>query len=205
MLAVLFGVVTSFHHPSRLSPARAFNLRLKLSSSYTEAVSAAEEASAKFGPSSDEAKAAWEAVEDLNDNVDQVAAGKAADPQAVAEKLAELQQLVVSSKPTIEALKVELSKIAGAKLFDSNVPMSDASADVEDLTREAEAATAKFGAGSPEAKAAWEAVEEMNDSTNVKVASIPGLDDECITETMEKCLAFEAAMASLETSIANLN
>mmetsp|Transcript_23263 Transcript_23263/g.72867 ORF Transcript_23263/g.72867 Transcript_23263/m.72867 type:complete len:210 (+) Transcript_23263:40-669(+) len=202
VVAAVVGVCWTFQHGA--APQRG-TTRVWLASGYAEAVSAAEAASQKFGPTSQEAKAAWEAVSDLDDNDDQATAGIAADPAAVAAKLAELQELVSSSKPTLSALKVELSKIAGAKLFDEAAPVADASADVEALTKAAEAATAEFGASSPEAKSAWEAVEEMNDSTNVKVATIPGLDDECLTETIEKCVAFEAAMDSLETSIANLN
>lgn len=199
--ALACGVAVSFQ--ASLSPAR---ISVALSSSaYKEAVKNAEELSAKFGPSSTEAKAAWEAVEDLNDNADQASAGVVADPEAVAAKLAELSSLMTTSKPQVEAIKVELGKIAGAKLFDASASVADSSADVARLTAEAEKATADFGAESPEAKAAWEAVEDMNDSTNTKVASIPGLDEACLTETIEKCLEFEEAMASLEKSIANLN
>jgi len=199
-LAVALGVSSSFHV---VVPPPRHSMRLQ-ATGYSEAVSAAEKASKEFGAESDEAKTAWEAVADLDDKDDQDAAG-VVDEAAVAAKLAELAELVSSSKPAIEGFKVELSKIAGAKLFDSSTPVADASADVSALTKAAEAASAEFGADSAEAKAAWEAVEEMNDSTNTKVASIPGLDDECLTETIEKCVAFEEAMASLETSISNLN
>lgn len=186
------------HRPLTMRTTQVF------STSYDEAVSAAEAASKEFGPSSDEAKAAWETVEDMNDNTDQAAAGTV-DPEKVAAKLAELEELVSSSKPALESFKVELSKIAGAPLFDTSPSVSDSSPDVSELTKAAEAASKEFGADSQEAKMAWEAVEEMNDSNNPSIASIPGLDDECLTETIEKCLAFEEAMASLQTSISNLN
>mmetsp|Transcript_23264 Transcript_23264/g.72871 ORF Transcript_23264/g.72871 Transcript_23264/m.72871 type:complete len:192 (+) Transcript_23264:40-615(+) len=135
VVAAVVGVCWTFQHGA--APQRG-TTRVWLASGYAEAVSAAEAASQKFGPTSQEAKAAWEAVSDLDDNDDQATAGIAADPAAVAAKLAELQELVSSSKPTLSALKVELSKIAGAKLFDEAAPVADASADVEALTKAAE-------------------------------------------------------------------
>jgi len=120
-------------------------------------------------------------------------------------QIAELQQLIASSKPALETMKAQLSTLAAAPLA-GLAPAATAETkggvDVEALTAAAEKATADFGAESPEAKMAWEAVEDMYDSANAATASAPGLDEACLTDAVEKCAAFETAMAALEESIA---
>jgi len=64
---------------------------------------------------------------------------------------------------------------------------------------EAEEATSKFGVTSPEARLAWEAVEEVEQMTSSIIAEIPKpLDEECDVELDEaKCRDFEQKMDRL--------
>ena len=66
----------------------------------------------------------------------------------------------------------------------------------------AEKASSEFGPTSSEAKAAWAVVEEINDSLDAPAAALPGLDQDCVVAALEKCREFDAAMASLEKSLA---
>mmetsp|Transcript_20465 Transcript_20465/g.64367 ORF Transcript_20465/g.64367 Transcript_20465/m.64367 type:complete len:295 (+) Transcript_20465:380-1264(+) len=68
----------------------------------------------------------------------------------------------------------------------------------------AEAAAAEFGSTSSEAKTAWAVVEEINDSLDAPAAALPGLDQDCVVAALAKCREFDAAMASLEDALANV-
>ena len=63
-------------------------------------------------------------------------------------------------------------------------------------------ASSEFGPTASEAKAAWAVVEEINDSLDAPAAALPGLDQDCVVAALEKCREFDAAMASLEKSLA---
>ena len=43
---------------------------------------------------------------------------------------------------------------------------------------------------------------EINDSLDAPAAALPGLDQDCVVAALEKCREFDAAMASLEKSLA---
>jgi len=119
-----------------------------------------------------------------------------------ASQLAELQVLMAQYKPIAEKIKFKIAPLAGqglAALAGAAVPESAAAKAATGL---AEAAAKKFGASSVEAKAAWEVVAEINDAADASLASQPALDESCVADAMEKCVAFEAAMASLEAAMA---
>ena len=66
---------------------------------------------------------------------------------------------------------------------------------------DAEAASAKHGKDSAEARAAWDIVSEIEANAGPSEASYAGLDEECLLETMQLCETFDAALDSLQKSI----
>ena len=181
---------------------------------YDELVAAAESASKEFGKESPEAKSAWEAVEEYNDGENVAVASKppldeACDASDSAEcanyedQMKQFSEIISGAKPALGEIKVQLETMKSIDL--STLVSSSATetntVDVEAATAAAEAASKEFGADSPEAKSAWEAVEDLNDAMNPTTASVPALDQACITDAVEKCIAFEDAMATLEKAV----
>ena len=222
LLFSLASVVSSFsplslapmrlgrHHQRQSAVVEALGRQQALyASTYDEAVAAAEKASSEFGKESVEAKSAWEAVEEMNDASSVAVATKpgldeacdTADDAACLkyeEQMKEFQELIAKAKPTLGGIKEQLVTMKSVSLSSFNAaPTETNTANVEAATAKAEAASKEFGSDSPEAKAAWEAVEEMNDSMNSRTATMPTLDEECLTDALEKCAAFEDAMAAL--------
>ncbi len=72
--------------------------------------------------------------------------------------------------------------------------------DAAELIKEAEAAAAKFGKDSPEARVAWDSVEEIQGSDN-SAATKPGLDQECLLDESEGCLEYERKIEELKMLI----
>jgi hypothetical protein len=71
-----------------------------------------------------------------------------------------------------------------------------------DLIKEATQLSKEFGPTSPEARLAWEAVEEVNASDN-SAATMGSLDDECEVENItEECLEYGEALGDLQDLIA---
>lgn len=96
-------------------------------------------------------------------------------------------------------------------VFSSTFPMENeedstvavvAKADATDLIEEATRISKEFGPTSPEARLAWEAVEEVNASDN-SVASMGNLNDECEVENVsQECLEYSQALDELQDLIA---
>mmetsp|Transcript_33225 Transcript_33225/g.61185 ORF Transcript_33225/g.61185 Transcript_33225/m.61185 type:complete len:153 (-) Transcript_33225:471-929(-) len=109
-----------------------FNARVDSS----EAVKAAMEASEKFGKTSPEARAAWDIVEEL-DASDNSAATKPAG-EAI---------------PAVTPIEIK-EKDASATIASESMSVQDAIAEAKKITEEK-------GISSPEARVAWETVEEI--------------------------------------------
>mmetsp|Transcript_21048 Transcript_21048/g.27291 ORF Transcript_21048/g.27291 Transcript_21048/m.27291 type:complete len:214 (-) Transcript_21048:240-881(-) len=208
IVALLPVAVVGFIQNLGVVPVRPNTL---LRASYDELVRVAEEASSKFGKDSSEAKSAWEAVEEMNAGDSNAVASKPGldvecdtfDSAACEEynkNVEELAKIIAASKPQLETMKIQIEKIKSAPLLSATSTETN-NADVEAATAAAEKATAEFGADSPEAKSAWETVEEIYDSKNPAIASVPSLDAECVTDALEKCQEFATAMSALEESL----
>jgi hypothetical protein len=134
----------------------------------------------------------------------QCEAGDAAACLEYDAQMAELAKSIAKGRKTTGAVKsglsavkdVSLAAFAGAK-SGAGGKTSPAYAAAK---AEAEAAAAKHGADSAEARTAWDIVEEIESSNN-SAATMAGLDEECLLETMELCEQFDAALDSLQKSI----
>lgn len=85
---------------------------------------------------------------------------------------------------------------------DSGTTMVANKADATSLINEATRLSKDFGPASPEARLAWEAVEEVNASDN-SAATMGSLDTECeIEQVSEDCLEYGQALEDLQELIA---
>lgn len=106
------------------------------------------------------------------------------------EKLDELSQLVNQQKPQVEKMRGLATELQKIKLAVApSQPASD-SPELRAALKEAQEASKKYGPTSPEAKSAWEDVEEIA-SSGVNNALGGMLDDECLVEAMEACEALD--------------
>ena len=166
-----------------------------------------------FSVGSPEARAAWAAVEEI-EGADNSAATKpsladecdALNPskecREYANSMAELEAILASSKAKSDSIKVQVSKFAQTPLPSSSSSSPAETPGAAAAVAAAEKASSEFGPTSSEAKAAWAVVEEINDSLDAPAAALPGLDQDCVVAALEKCREFDAAMASLEKSLA---
>jgi len=83
----------------------------------------------------------------------------------------------------LQAMEIAEPRKASTELA-SNLP------EMKKAIEEAQAATDKHGITSPEAKIAWETVEEIAASNNSE-ASLGTLEDECLIESKQACDAME--------------
>ena len=116
--------------------------------------------------------------------------------------MAELEAILASSKAKSDSIKVPVSKFAQTPLPSSSSASPAETPGAAAAVAAAEKASSEFGPTSSEAKAAWAVVEEINDSLDAPAAALPGLDQDCVVAALEKCREFDAAMASLEKSLA---
>lgn len=166
-----------------------------------------------FSVGSPEARAAWAAVEEI-EGADNSAATKpslaeecdALNPskecREYANSMAELEAILASSKAKSDSIKVQVSKFAQTPLPSASSSSPAETPGAAAAVAAAEKASSEFGPTSSEAKAAWAVVEEINDSLDAPAAALPGLDQDCVVAALEKCREFDAAMASLEKSLA---
>mmetsp|Transcript_17033 Transcript_17033/g.21546 ORF Transcript_17033/g.21546 Transcript_17033/m.21546 type:complete len:220 (+) Transcript_17033:90-749(+) len=165
-----------------------------------EAIKAALEASKAHGPTSKEARVAWDIVEEINASDNSAAfTGGVVDAETSAEydeKVLALSKILEEQKEQIESVKDLASKIRAIKLTKPESSPQPVSAAMEKALAEARDLTEKFGATSTEAKLAWETVEDIaqNDSSE---AMKNDLTDECLIETIEACEAIEELQRAL--------
>uniref|UniRef100_A0A6V2QHI9 Uncharacterized protein n=1 Tax=Heterosigma akashiwo TaxID=2829 RepID=A0A6V2QHI9_HETAK len=185
------------------------------------------EATKKFGATSPEARLAWEAVEEMNAAARPAnAMKKNLDVECDVSDGGEVCKEFNMHMERLAELTAEGSATAAASLANKNkelfaenrlimkelgelklglVPTARVelqSATVEDAIFKAEAAaleaTKKYGATSPEARLAWETVEEMNASARPANAMLKNLDVECdLSNGGEECKEFNMNMEKL--------
>ncbi|GMI32781.1 hypothetical protein TeGR_g3036 [Tetraparma gracilis] len=170
-------------------------------------------AEAAFGKGAPEAVLAWSEVEDVAASArapDMSAQSEECDIESEAcvdyhEKVAELEKLIKSQTGAFERMKKlagEVYAVPRAVKMVAATPSSGtkftpfAATVLETSIKEAKAATAKFGATSPEAAIAWEDVEELSSSSNAAAVQ-PALGDECLLELQEACEAMEELQAKI--------
>mmetsp|Transcript_14205 Transcript_14205/g.20948 ORF Transcript_14205/g.20948 Transcript_14205/m.20948 type:complete len:221 (+) Transcript_14205:135-797(+) len=169
----------------------------------SEAVKAALEASKTHGPTSPEARVAWDIVEemDASDNSNAYSGGEStkrisANAKEYTEKVAELAALLEEQRAKVERVKSLAQEIQAVKISKpSSSPSADSPALREALAA-AKSASEEHGSDSKEAALAWEAVEEIASSDSSE-AMKGTLDDECLVETIDAC----EALAELERAI----
>lgn len=213
-LLALVGVSTTTHAfmPTTIIGRQTTSIVLQSARpDATEAVKKAQEASEKYGPSSPEARLAWEVVEemDASDN-SEASKGSLADECEVSEtvskacmdyesKISEIKSLLGNfEKSKFEQMKALADEVAGVKLSQITKPKdmeTTASPQqqkaVQDALAQAKAMTDKHGIDSPEARVAWETVEELA-AAGLQNAVGGTLDEECdVNAAMEACLALE--------------
>mmetsp|Transcript_23715 Transcript_23715/g.43046 ORF Transcript_23715/g.43046 Transcript_23715/m.43046 type:complete len:235 (-) Transcript_23715:241-945(-) len=180
-------------------------------------VEAALEASHKYGPTSPEARIAWEAVEemDASDNSASYEGGVSneecmvEDSKACADyqdKLIELAAIIEAGvqprgwlKKRImedremnkERIKTLVEEIQAIRIASPDVKAGADSPAMREALKAAREATEEFGASSKEATLAWEAVEEIGAARNYENAMGASLEDECLIEKIEACEGIE--------------
>lgn len=170
----------------------------------SSAVQAALQASKQYGATSPEARVAWDAVEEMRANDDSPATqGSLADECDIDEdkvsaacleygsKIEELNKLLADQVPHLNNVKTLADDLQKIKLIvTKNQPAPD-SPQVRAALEHAKAMSAEHGTTSPEAKVAWDSLEEIA-SSGLSNAMGAGLDQECLVESaMEACLALE--------------
>lgn len=181
----------------------------------TCAIKEAVQAGKTFGPTSQEAKLAWEVVEEIAEsdisaaytggvNVEECEVTEIFDPACVdyGRNLEEMKQLMTNAKTEFIAVGKNLSnEIRPIKV--TNPPAVTAQKDSPELRSalaNAQLVTEQSGATSPAAKLAWEALEEQasNDEKNDALGGL--MTDECLVEAMEACEAIEELNRAINLS-----
>lgn len=167
----------------------------------SDAIQEALEASRKFGPTSKEARVAWDIVEEINAS-DNSAAYSSKDHDALSdpsqnkekyEKFLELKKLAEMQKDHIESVRHVTTQIRAIKLAPPTSTKEHLHNPILDQAlTEAKAMTSQHGVSSSEAKLAWEAVENIasDDLTEAMKGAIDA-DDECLIEMIEACEALD--------------
>lgn len=170
----------------------------------SEAIRNALETAKKYGSASQEARVAWEAVEEMDssDNSNAYKGGvseeeclmtesESAACEEYGEKMAQLSSILEEQKSSIEKVKSLAEEIQAVKLKAPGIitPSPD-TPEMRAALNEANRITKEKGLDSNEAKLAWEAVEEVAESDLSEVAQ-GSLEDECLIETIEACQAME--------------
>lgn len=116
-------------------------------------------------------------------------------------KMAELAKAIAKGRTTSAAVRINIEAAKDVNLADfSSVQMSLTSPAYLTAKADAEAAVFKHGINSAEARTAWDIVEEIQASDNSATVK-PGLDEECLLETMALCEKFDEALDALQKSI----
>lgn len=162
------------------------------------AVQAALEASKKFGPTSPEARVAWDEVEELsaarshaNDDVE-IKTVKSAELKAYLEEFSASEE-IKTKLATMKALAEEIQAIK-MKNPSSGKEKPVSSIAVQNALKKAKQAREQFGDNSPEAKLAWETLEEIASEASHKkeLEEAINYEEECYVDSaMEVCKAIE--------------
>ena len=113
------------------------------------------------------------------------------------ENLDKLSALMGENKPFIEQMKGVASELQRIKLAASPKPVAKDSPELRAAVAEAKAISDEKGATSPEARVAWDTVEEIAAAGNAPAMGGMLLEDECLVEAMEACEALEVLNEAL--------
>mmetsp|Transcript_8239 Transcript_8239/g.10139 ORF Transcript_8239/g.10139 Transcript_8239/m.10139 type:complete len:222 (+) Transcript_8239:70-735(+) len=176
--------------------------RLNAKVDSSKAIEEALAASKKYGAASQEARVAWDIVEEM-DAADNSASfkggvsdeecltdGSSMDCEEYENKLSSLAALLEENKAKIEQVKSLASEIQAVKLVQPSASTGEDSSALRAALAEAKEAAEKNGADSTEAKLAWETVEEIA-ASGTGEASQADLYDECLVEALEACEALD--------------
>ena len=97
----------------------------------------------------------------------------------------------------VQQVKSLAQDIKAMKMSSPESKKSPSSTQMTVALAEAKAFTEEHGIDSPQARTAWETVEEIA-SSDTNEATKPTLDDECLIETIEAC----EALTELERALA---
>mmetsp|Transcript_26545 Transcript_26545/g.30371 ORF Transcript_26545/g.30371 Transcript_26545/m.30371 type:complete len:226 (+) Transcript_26545:186-863(+) len=203
LLFTIFATSQAFIQPSP-SFSRLTSLNLERGDS-SNAVQAALEASRLHGATSKEASVAWDIVEEIRASNNSAAyessshdvLADSSKNKEMYEKFLELQKLGELQKSHIESVKHVTDEIRSIKLtgpLHSSVRVKERLDNpiLYHALTEAKSMTEQHGVTSPQAKLAWEAVENIasHDSSEVMKGA---LDDgeECLVEMIQACEAME--------------
>lgn len=109
------------------------------------------------------------------------------------EKLDQLAELIKKQKPFVEQMKGLASEMKQMKLAEASTTKKTAAKDSPELraaVKEAKETAEKYGATSPEARVAWDNVEEIAAAGNANAMG-GTLIDECLVEASEACDALD--------------
>jgi len=177
----------------------------------------AEAALAQHGVASNEARLAWEVVDDVEMGMSSIASlvPKPLDEECDVEldeakcrdfeaKMNRLEELAASAKAVNYQIKYEILKLQQWKaVTGAPSPAAAVRSDAYGVAKAAaEAAGAQHGAKSKEAAVAWEAVFEVVAAADDDTVSMASLEDECLVSSSEKCKEYNSAMANLNKAIA---
>jgi hypothetical protein len=172
------------------------------------AVQAALEASKNYGPTSAEARVAWDVVEELsaarshaNEDVE-IRTVKSAELRGYLEEFSASEEM----KTKLARMKALAEEIQAIKMTSpsSSQDKAPSSPVVQDALQKAKEARARYGDYSPEAKLAWEALEEIASqaSHNKDLEEAINYDEECYVDSaMEVCKAMEELKMKLGRSL----
>ena len=209
ILAITTALLATSHNASAFAPtykrASFVGTQLQSQTSPTSeasanAVQAALKASKQFGPTSPEARVAWDEVEELsaarshaNEDVE-IRTVKTAELKGYLEEFSaseEVKQNLARMKALaeeIQAIKMKSPSSSAGK------EKSVSSIAVQNALKKAKETRAKYGDDSPEAKLAWETLEEIASQESRKKESDEAVnyDEECyIDSATEVCKAIE--------------
>eukprot|EP00970_Alexandrium_tamarense_P006530 scaffold1112_cov195-Alexandrium_tamarense.AAC.17 len=159
------------------------------------AIEAALDASKKFGSTSSEARVLWDIVEEMDASDNSVASKAPIVDSEYEAKVKSLSQMLTKTKAELDQVKALADDLKGVKLASPSVGSSAPDDSVmKEALAAARAATEEFGQSSPQARLAWETVEEIAASP---VDIRAPLDEECLIELIEGCEALEKFQAAL--------
>jgi hypothetical protein len=115
------------------------------------------------------------------------------------EKLDQLTELVKKNKPYVEQMKGLAAELKQIKIKAAPAQPAADSPELRAALKAAQEASEKYGPTSPEAKVAWDIVEEEA-AAGVDNALGGMLTDECLVETLEACEALDELNRALKVS-----
>mmetsp|Transcript_5889 Transcript_5889/g.8756 ORF Transcript_5889/g.8756 Transcript_5889/m.8756 type:complete len:233 (-) Transcript_5889:143-841(-) len=205
LLATGIMNANAFVVPSRAAPRFAVSsLNLERGDS-TDAVDAALEASRSFGATSEEARVAWDIVEEIRASDNSAAYVHSeddtlADPsenKVYYDKFLELKQLSELQKTHIDSVRQVTESIRAVKLSPPENKILDEGDEgrsdpiLDHALSEAKRMTEEHGITSSQAKIAWEVVEEIASSDMSEAMKGSISEEDCLIEMIEACEAMD--------------